>query len=197
MPEKIPMDESVPDKPVTLYDLSKLTAERYLMQYARNGWVRGASLRLANVYGPSRGNSKPGRGILNSIIERALAGEEMFVYENGKYIRDYIFITDVITAFLHAGAGISGLNGGHYIISSGKGTTIRDAFQMAIDQTAKYCKETLELKSRGLPEGFSEIETRNFVGDFTAFNKVTNWSPQFSLEEGMSQTVSSYLSKRR
>jgi UDP-glucose 4-epimerase len=196
MPEKIPMDENVPDNPITLYDLSKLTAERYLMQYIRKGWVRGASLRLANVYGPSKGYSKPGRGILNLMIQRALAGEEMFVYENGKYIRDYIFITDVIAAFLYAGASITELNGGYYIISGGEGTTIREAFQMAIDQTAQYSKEKLELKNKSQPEGFSEIETRNFVGDSTAFNKITNWSPQLSLKKGISQTVNSYLSKK-
>ena len=194
MPEKIPLDENVPDDPITLYDISKLTAERYLMQYIRKGWVRGASLRLANVYGPSRGYSKPGRGILNSIIQRALAGEEIFVYNNGKYIRDYTFITDVIAAFLHAAPYINELNGAYYIISSGKGTTIKDAFQTAIDQTAQYSKGKLELKSKCLPEGFSEIETRNFVGNSTAFCKTTNWSPKFSLEQGISQTINSYLS---
>ena len=194
MPENIPMDESAPDNPITLYDISKLTAERYLMHYIRKGWALGASLRLANVYGPSRGSSKPGRGILNSIIQRALEGEEMFVYNNGIYIRDYIFITDVITAFLHAPSQIPKLNGRYFIVSGGKGITIRDAFQTAIDQTAKYSNKKLELTSKSLPEGLSEIETRNFIGDSTAFSKITNWSPKFSLEMGISQTVNSYLS---
>ena len=194
MPENIPMDESAPDNPITLYDISKLTAERYLMHYIRKGWALGASLRLANVYGPSRGFSKPGRGILNSIIQRALEGEEMFVYNNGIYIRDYIFITDVITAFLHAPTQIPKLNGRYFIVSGGKGITIRDAFQTAIDQTAKYSNKKLELTSKSLPEGLSDIETRNFIGDSTAFSKITNWSPKFSLEMGISQTVNSYLS---
>ena len=118
----------------------------------------------------------------------------MFVYNNGIYIRDYIFITDVITAFLHAPSQIPKLNGRYFIVSGGKGITIRDAFQTAIDQTAKYSNKKLELTSKSLPEGLSEIETRNFIGDSTAFSKITNWSPKFSLEMGISQTVNSYLS---
>ena len=120
----------------------------------------------------------------------------MFVYDNGKYIRDYIFITDVITALLYAVSGITRTNGGYYIISSGKGTTIREAFQMAIDLTAGYSKKKQELGSKSLPEGLSEIEIRNFIGNPAAFCEATNWSPQYSLEKGISQTVDSFLSAK-
>ena len=193
MPEKTPMDENVIDSPITLYDLSKLTAERYLMQYIKQGYVRGASLRLANVYGPSRGCSKPGRGILNSIIQNALSGDEIFVYDNGRYMRDYVFITDVITAFLHAGSKINEINGRYFVISSGKGTTIKDAFQTAINETSKYNNLEQEIKSKNLPRGLSEIEKRNFVGNPESFCKATGWSPSFSLEKGVAKTVEAFI----
>jgi len=50
--QEMPVNETVKDSPITIYDIHKLMAETYLKHYCRQGFVRGAILRLANVYGP-------------------------------------------------------------------------------------------------------------------------------------------------
>lgn len=50
--EQDPVNENFANSPMTIYDLHKLMAEDYIKYYIRQGILRGAILRLANVYGP-------------------------------------------------------------------------------------------------------------------------------------------------
>jgi UDP-glucose 4-epimerase len=54
------------------------------------GYVRGVTLRLANVYGPGPRSGSTDRGILNQMIRRALAGEPLTVFGAGDQVRDYV-----------------------------------------------------------------------------------------------------------
>ena len=193
MPVDLPVDELFPDSPVTLYDLSKLTAERYLKYYCSEEWIRGACLRLSNVYGPTSVPSKEDRGILNKIVRMSLAGEPLSVFDRGKFVRDYIYIDDVVAAFLYAGVNTEKINGCHFVVSSGKGVTIREAFQTAVDQVALRTGKKMTITDRDRPPGFSLIETRNFIGNPSVFIEATGWRPMFSLEEGLSRTVDSIV----
>jgi len=102
VPQQLPVDEARPDLPITVYDTHKLMAETYLKLYTRLGVVRGAVLRLANVYGPGPKSSQPDRGILNQIVGKALRGESLHIYGEGQYQRDYVYVDDVSSAFVAA-----------------------------------------------------------------------------------------------
>ena len=94
LPEELPVNETFPDQPVTIYDAHKLMAETYLKCYARMGLARGVTLRLTNVYGPGPKCSSEDRGILNMMVNRALSGKNVTVYGEGKFIRDYVYVDD-------------------------------------------------------------------------------------------------------
>src|SRR3990172_311723 len=80
------------DRPITIYDLHKLMSESYLKHYVREGIVKGAILRLANVYGPGPKSSSADRGILNQMIRKALKGETITIHGTGNFVRDYIYV---------------------------------------------------------------------------------------------------------
>ena len=101
LPEELPVNETFPDQPVTIYDAHKLMAETYLKCYARMGLARGVTLRLTNVYGPGPKSSSEDRGIINMMVNRALSGKNLTVYGEGKFIRDYVYVDDVLLAFLN------------------------------------------------------------------------------------------------
>ena len=71
----LPIDETVPDHPITAYDRHKLAAEKALEQADKEGFLKGVILRLPNLYGPGPRNSSADRGVLNQMVRRALAGE--------------------------------------------------------------------------------------------------------------------------
>ena len=185
----LPVDETCPDKPVTVYDLHKLMAENYLKYYVRQGAVQGTVLRLANVYGPGPESSGAGRGILNSMIRRALKGEPLTIYGEGNYLRDYIYVKDVVEAFLEAAAGMDRLSGHHYVIGSGKGHTITDAVHMIAGRVEKKFGRHISVIHIDPPSTLSPIEERNFVADTKNFSSATGWAAGTSLAEGIDLTI--------
>ncbi len=194
IPNTMPVDEKQRDLPVTIYDLHKLMAEEYLKYYARQGIVSGTTLRLANVYGPGPKSSSVGRGVMNIMIERALNGEPLTIYGEGKYFRDYVYIADVVSAFLRAAVYIGRLNSNHYILGSGEGFKIADAINIVADRAALITNNRVLVKHIDPPSGLSLIEDRNFVSDSNAFSNATGWKSRHSLVEGIDKTLE-YLTR--
>ena len=192
---QIPVDESQPDLPITTYDIHKLMAEDYLKYFTRRQVVKGTSLRLANVYGPGPKWSSVNRGVLNIMIRRALNHEPLTIYDTGEYIRDFIYIADVVQAFLQAGVYIDQLNGQHYVIGQGKGYTLAEAIHMVANRIKKKTGHSVTVQHVDPPKPLSRIETRNFTADTTRFTEITNWHAQVSLEEGIDNNIDYYLAQ--
>lgn len=189
IPKTVPVDESPPDRPITVYDLHKLVAERYLKYYVGQGFVRGVSLRLANVYGPGPESGSADRGVLNMMVRRALAGEAITIYGQGEQLRDYVFVEDVARAFVVAAASIEETNGLHFVIGSGEGYTIAEAMKIVSQRVALRTGIEVPLVHVDPPRPQSPIEARNFVADTRLFGKLTGWRARCSLVEGIDRTI--------
>ncbi len=193
IPETLPVNETHKDRPITIYDLHKLMAENYLKYYSHKGIVKGTILRLPNVYGPGPKSSSTDRGILNMMIRKALAGEPLTVYGKGDYLRDYIYVDDVISAFLSSAIYISNLNTRHFVLGSGEGHTIAQAVNLVADQVAIKTGQRVPVKHIEPPSPQSPIEARNFVADTHQFNELTGWNSCYSLVDGIDSTLNSFL----
>ena len=189
IPLRLPVDETHPDAPVTIYDLHKLVAENYLKYYASGEVVRGATLRLANVYGPGPQSSSADRGVLNRMVRMALEGQALTVYGSGEYLRDYVYVDDVTAAFLVAGARIERMHGQHFVIGSGTGHTLAQAVNLVADRVELKTGFRAPVRHVDPPAPLHPIEARNFVADTTRFGAATGWSPRVSLVEGIDRTI--------
>ena len=196
MPIKLPVDESHPDKPVTTYDLHKLMAENYLKYFSERGIVKGAILRLANVYGPGPKSSSADRGILNVMIRKALQGEDLTLYGKGDNLRDYIYVTDVVNAFLMAAKRVEALNGQHFVIGTGEGYTLQEAFSLVTECVKRKAGIDVKIVNVDSPTSQSAIESRNFVADPKKFIDITGCKPGINLIKGIDQTIE-YLSQKQ
>lgn len=192
---KLPVSEMHADRPITIYDIHKLTAENYIKHFVNENVIQGAILRLANVFGPGPKSSQADRGILNQMMTRAIRGENLTVYGDGKFIRDYVYIKDVAHAFVDAALNIEQVNGRHFMIGTGKGTSIQEAFQLVADRVASRGKEKVTLLNVPPPLDLPLIERRNFVADISSFKSLTGWTPQVSLEQGVDMTIDWYLNE--
>ncbi len=189
---KIPINEKVQDGPVTLYDIHKLTSEMYVSYYATQIGGAGVTLRLANVYGPGPTSSSADRGILNLMVRKALRGENLTVYGTGEYIRDYVYIDDVVRAFLLAGSHERVTSGKHYVIGSGSGHTIVEMVTLVAQFVADQTGKKVRVMHIPEPAGLSSIERRHFVADTSAFEKDTGWKATVDLASGISKTIEFY-----
>ena len=193
--EQLPIHENLPDRPITFYDISKLTAEMYLKQYVREGWIKGCALRFANVFGRCKAGQHADRGIIDKIFNRAAAGQNIIIYGDGNYLRDYIFIEDVVSALVLAGRHIDKTNGRNFYIGSGQGISLKEAFLKVISMAAVATGINADHEYVRPPADLSDIEYRNAVIDSSAFRQATGWAPQYDFDAGLKAAYNSFLSR--
>jgi UDP-glucose 4-epimerase len=189
------VDESNIDNPITIYDMHKKYAEQQLQHYIQNKKLKGTSLRLANVYGPGANVGRQDRGILRKMATLALTQKKVNIYGDGNHIRDYIYIDDVIKAFLLAPCYESNVSGNFYYIGSGKGHTIKETFTLVAELAENLIQQKVSINYSSWPDNMSKIEFRNFIANISKFNTDTNWNPEVSLIDGIKYTMEEIYKK--
>ena len=191
IPNHLPVDESEVDQPMTIYDQHKLMAEKRLELLSTENLAKTVTLRISNVYGPGNASSSLDRGILNKMIACALRGQDLHVFRPSDLLRDYIYIGDVVQAFLTAGTKIDGLNGNHFILGKGEGHSLLQAFQLVAHRVEHLRKKKVTVKEINSPKTLSPIDKRNFVANIHGLSKATGWTPKTNLKEGIDLTIQS------
>lgn len=185
-PEYLPVDEDHPAEPTDVYGINKLAAEKYLLLYGHIYNFPVVSLRLNNVYGPRCQMEHGFYGILNWFIQNAMTGRTITVYGDGQQTRDYIYIDDVVDAFIRA-AVCEDLRNDIFFIGSGVETVFLDMVKAVIQATGKG-----KYKHIPFPPERESIDIRKFVITFNKFQTATGWTPQVDLQEGIQKTVDFY-----
>jgi nucleoside-diphosphate-sugar epimerase len=188
---RLPVNEDVADQPITVYDRHKLMAEDDLKSAASAGVVRGVSLRLPNIYGPGATAGSRDRDVLNRMIRAAMRGEALTVYGAGDYVRDYLFIDDAVTAFLLAATCAEALNGRHFVIATGRGHAIRNAFATIAARVEAKCGRRVRVTTEP-GRTLTAIEQRHFIGDSSRFTAATGWRAACDLDDGIDRTIEAY-----
>lgn len=176
------LDESAPDRPITIYDIHKLAAEKHLELASSRGQVCGVTLRLANIYGPGAASGATDRGVLNQMMRRASRGEPLSV-SGADRLRDYTFIDDVVDALWRAAAHAETLAGQHFVVGSGDRRTMADIVQLVA------VRARVEVRRANPPSDQDPIDRRSYVVNAAAFRRATGWSPTVALEDGISRTL--------
>jgi UDP-glucose 4-epimerase len=194
---ELPVLETHTSAPITFYDLHKFFAEQQLKMASNNSLIDAISLRLANVYGPSASESSAhDRGILTKVTKMSFENKNLQVYGKGDYIRDYIYIDDVVSAFMNASIidynNIRKKNEIIFNVASGKGTSVKNVFSLISNEVGKITGTKLEVKNTPWPNGVNEIEKRNFIGSPERLQSLTGWSPNTTIEKGIFSLVNYY-----
>jgi UDP-glucose 4-epimerase len=100
-PEALPVDESHPQRPVSPYGVAKKVVDDYLYAYQVLHGLDFAALALANVYGP-RQDPNGEAGVVAIFAGRLLAGQSCTVFGDGEQTRDFVYVDDVVDAFVRA-----------------------------------------------------------------------------------------------
>jgi UDP-glucose 4-epimerase len=170
-PCDLPTPEDAPIAPLSPYGTSKAAAEWYLAQYRRLHGTSTLALRMANVYGP-RQDPQGEAGVVSIFSGLAASGSRATIFGDGRQTRDYVFVDDVVDAWLAAAASdVTGaLN-----ISTGIETSVREL------------AEALDLSYDFAPGRVGEIE-RSCL-DPSAAAAELGWRPAVSLANGLRRTL--------
>ena len=104
----LPLKESHPQRPLSPYGIAKKAFGDYLYAYRELHGLEFTALALANIYGP-RQDPHGEAGVVAIFAERLLNGEPCTVFGDGSKTRDYVFVDDVVDAFVRAADRAGGL----------------------------------------------------------------------------------------
>ncbi|WP_342821488.1 NAD-dependent epimerase/dehydratase family protein [Desulfurococcus sp.] len=177
-PQKLPIGEDHPTRPLSPYGLSKLQGEEVLKVFASTYGLKYIILRLFNVYGP--GQSSSYAGVVTVFLEKASRGEPLVIYGDGAQTRDFVYIEDVAEV-IESIAREEALNNEVFNIGSGKPTTIEDLAKTIMKLLGR------ELPIVRMPQRPGDIT--HSVADISKIVGLTQFKPT-PLEEGLKKTLS-------
>ena len=158
---KVPVKETDPTNPTTIYGYHKLIAEHIIKSYHDSYGLNYVTLRLFNVYG---GNPRIGKDVISIFIKRAARGLPIIVKGPNKY-RDFVHVNDVVNAFVKVALGdISNVT---MNIGTGKMITLQEIADMI-----KKCFPRVEVKYEVPPDDGTGI-----IADITLAKEALNFSP--------------------
>ena len=184
-PEKIPITEDHPTNPLCSYGITKLTIEKYLQLFHQLHGLDYTILRIANPYGRYQ-KATSGQGLIGVLLERVREGQAITIWGDGSVKRDYIYVEDVVDAFLAALKQTSPYR--IFNIGTGVGTSIMDLLRMLTHVTG--IKPTVEY-SPGRP-----VDVSVNVLDSTRANRYLDWRAQTDCETGL-QRAWDWISNNR
>jgi len=174
---RLPLDEDAECRPDAPYGQSKRAAESYLDLFGRLYGLSTVALRLGNVYGP-RQDPHGEAGVVAIFCGALLAGRKPKVFGDGKQTRDYIFVDDVVQAFLSAsGSAATGP------INVGTG---READVFDVGRAIGAALQT-EFEPEMAPARSGEVQ-RIAISSGRAASEL-RWEACVSLEDGLATTA--------
>lgn len=176
-PDRLPVSEDYPVNPITPYGISKHTLEHYLFTFRFLYGLDYVVLRYGNVYGP-RQSSQGEAGVFAIFSEQMLGGVQPVIYGDGTKVRDYVYISDVVTANV---AALERGTGEIFNISSGVQTSDQEVFDLVRDLLGK------SVHPQYAPRRPGEID--RICLDISKAERLLGWKPQTSLTEGARRTV--------
>ncbi len=125
-PTKLPISETEPHRPVSPYGASKKAGIDYLVAYRELHALEFAALALANVYGP-RQDPHGESGVVAIFAQRLIARERVTIDGDGEQTRDFVYVDDVVDAFVRAAS-----RGGGLVCNVGTGneTSVNDIYRL-------------------------------------------------------------------
>jgi len=173
----LPLGEHAQGLPTSPYGISKKVTEDYLHFFRSTYDLPFVNLALANVYGP-RQDPHGEAGVVAIFASKLINGETCSIYGDGLQTRDFVYVGDVVDAYL--AASLLG-EGERFNIGTSRQTNVNELF-VAI---AKACGVTAEPRYGPARPG----ELQRSALDYTKAEKILDWSPKTSLESGLKFTV--------
>jgi len=173
----LPLDESSECLPDAPYGQSKFAAEGYLGLWQRLHGLSTVALRFGNVYGP-RQDPLGEAGVVAIFCGSMLGGGTPTVFGDGLQTRDYIYVGDVVSAFL---AAADSQASGAFNVGTGVETDVLELGTVL----AKLCEVDFDPVMDPARSG----EVRRIAIDSSLAKRELGWEATVGIEEGLSRTL--------
>lgn len=185
-PEYLPVDERHRLHPVDVNGINKMAGEWYHLVYNNVYGIRSSVLRLTNTYGPRMRVKDARQTFLGIWIRRIVEGRPFQVFGDGKQVRDFNYVDDVVDALLLAAAS-EDANGEIFNMGADDPITLKDTADLLLQVSATGSYDVVPF-----PPERKAIDIGDYYGDYRKIRSKLGWRPKVSLEEGLIRTIDYY-----
>lgn len=168
------------------YALTKTMIENTLELYKNQHGICYKTVRLSNPYGFMRSSGRM-QGLIPIMVNRLLHEEPITIWGDGKNIRDYIFIDDVVDAIM----AVLNYEGEENIFNVGSGRGY------SINEIIKLITEKLSLKKPPIIQYYSsrKCDVRKNILNIDRITNCIGWRPNTPIEKGIELVIGEYETK--
>jgi CDP-paratose 2-epimerase len=173
----------------TPYGCSKGTADQYVLDYARSFGLPTCVLRMSCIYGPRQMGGED-QGWVAHFLIRALAGEPITIYGDGRQVRDVLYVADAVEAYLQAWRRIEQVSGRAFNLGGGPANAV--SLRQVIGQIEALLGMPVEVDYGDWRAG----DQRWFVADASAARSALQLAAPLDWRAGLEQ-LADWLSRDR
>lgn len=185
-PQYLPVDERHPLYPVDVNGINKMAGEWYHIVYNDVYGIRSVVLRLTNTYGPRMRVKDARQTFLGIWIKNVLEDEKILVFGDGKQIRDFNYVDDVVDAILLT-AQSNDVNGLIFNLGADDPINLEDTAKLIISISNKAKYEIVPF-----PPERKAIDIGDYYADYRKIKSKLGWKPQVVLKDGLELTIEYY-----
>jgi len=182
-PIKVPIDESHPLVGKSVYDATKIGADRLVKAYGTTYGTGSVIVRCANIYGGRDANILR---VIPDFVLNILDGKPPVIRGSGEHIRDFMHVSDAVSAYLTVAEKQNISNGQEFNFGTGRPMKVIDLTKMLI----KIIGKDLQPVVMGSKSHQSEILHQYL--DSSKAEKMLGWKPKVNLEDGLKMTAEWY-----
>lgn len=177
-----PVSETKPLNPSSVYAVTKRDHEELSMIVGRAYGVSTFALRYFNAYGPRQALTNPYTGVAAIFCGNLLRGKPPIIFEDGRQMRDFVHISDILSASL-ACMDAENVQYGIYNVGSANSISINELAVMIAHKMGVASESIITNKYR-------VGDIRHCYADVSLIEKEIGWTPKIRLEDGISDLIS-------
>ncbi|MDR1522937.1 MAG: NAD-dependent epimerase/dehydratase family protein [Endomicrobium sp.] len=171
-----PKEDSMPN-PLSPYGIAKNSVENYIKFYSEIYGLEYTILRYGNVFGP-RQDPNGEAGVVAIFSQRMLKNEDVVVFGDGKQMRDYVYVCDVVDANIK-----SLTKGKNEVVNIGTAKTT------SVNRLVEVMSKSSGYKKKAIRKPKRDGELFKSFLNINKAKKVLGWVPNVSLDKGIKITL--------
>jgi nucleoside-diphosphate-sugar epimerase len=180
----LPKHEDMIPTPLSPYALHKLAGEHYCRMFLKLYGLKTYCLRYFNVFGPRQNPKSDYAAVIPLFINALMHDKAPVLHGDGGQTRDFTYVDDIIAANLACCTAPESAAGGVFNVAWGNRISIKELALTIAKILGKNIVPIHEPPRAG--------DVRDSQADSTRANKILNWTPKVTFEEGLSRTIDWY-----
>ncbi len=180
--EKMPLTEGMLPNPLSPYAVSKLTGELYCKMFYETFGLETVCLRYFNVFGERQDPTSQYSSVIPRFITSVLEGRQPVIYGDGMQSRDFSYVKNVVDANITASRAAEGrVCGEVFNVGQGNSIRVRELLEKINALLGKDVKPSYQPAREG--------DLLLTQADMTRSKRVLTFTPKYSFDAGLKQTV--------